>query len=173
MTILIDYREKKKSGIIGFCVRNNIPFKIVTLKNADYSFIGFDGNDYRDRIVIEKKSGKHYSGGGLSEIKGNLFDLATNDKGQTRLIQEFERIKAVGAECFLILENTKSLDEYSNVTCFIGQKRRFISNSAFKVKLDRFISAYLDEKHIIFCSEKDTGKEIIRIFNDYLTRKKQ
>lgn len=90
-TILIDSRERKNLHILKRLTELNQPFRIVTMKYADYSF-EWNGVDYRNLICVERKAN-------LTELCGNLA------KGKIRFEKEFSKAKVDKCKVVLMIED--------------------------------------------------------------------
>jgi ERCC4-type nuclease len=96
MIILYDTREQKNIHIINYFHSMGIKCEKTTFKFGDYSFI-CNGKNYQNKIVVERKNS-------LDEISNNF----TRKRDQFR--NEFWRVNAAGAKCFLIIENAVQQD---------------------------------------------------------------
>jgi len=135
LKIIIDTREHAEvicRYIIPYFNRNGIEFVFEKLDFGDYSFI-YNGVDYRDKFVIERKMS-------LVELAGNL------SKGRQRFEAEMLRAKEKGAKIILMVENGcwgGILDKTYNTK--FGVKAYYATLLSWRLKYDLTIDFVYDK----------------------------
>lgn len=180
ITILIDTREKQTHN--NFLLKkwlsdNGILWREQKLTAGDYSF-EIMGKSFEKEIVIERKSGKKLHGGGWTELKGNIMEKKTFDpltgEMNTRLTREFNKLCINKTIVFLLIENAKGFKDIQNAKSHA--KYFMISNDLFAFKFNKWLSEVNEKRfnnqlqpvEVVYCDSENTGKNILRIFNNYL-----
>lgn len=155
MKICVDSREhptkeaKKRWDAFG------VPYRIQALKSGDYTaeftlpngeWLCFD-----DIVLIERKMS-------IDEVCGNFC------QNRARFVREFERIKAIGAKVYLIVENASWEAIYAH------KYRSQMTPQALIASLTAWMARY--NAHIVFCKAETfpkLAKEILyREAKEYL-----
>lgn len=166
LIILIDSREKKKVAIRQKFINLGVKTEIIRLNTGDYSFV-YNGENYEDKFLIERKSGKTSNGGGYCELFGNLMS-----KDHIRLKSEFQR--AVNVEKFILLIENAQKDDWRSV-----KNRGRKTKSDFKLVFDKFIENRNFERgelnnpeiEIIFIEENQREVIILGLIKKFLQLK--
>ena len=97
--IIVDSRENENFLIMDFFNKQRIPYTIEKLDTGDYSFIvnpvieiGFEGADFRDLVVLERK-------GSITELSGNIA------QERERFCRELQRAKDSNMDFTILVED--------------------------------------------------------------------
>lgn len=164
MIFLIDTKEKKFDHIISFLKRKNINYIMQSLNVGDYSFI-FNGEDFSDRIIIERKANLdeivgNFTGHVLSTKKdeyGNYIKLSNRD----RFKREFLRMP-IGKK-YLLIENSNWGQIYRH------NYRSKIPPESLSASLYTFQHRY--NINVMFASKEYTPHIMYGVFFYYLREK--
>lgn len=160
MQIIVDSREQRNGLILEYFSNQGIAFKIKKLSEGDYSMSGFE-----NKVIVERKQS-------LTELSNNFT------KGRMRFEKEFIRAKESGAKVILLIEDEKGRermlerrekDKDKSLTAEQRQKGTWKSNfsaNSMIGSLQKWKERYGFD--ILFCSRKDSGREILNIFKKYL-----
>ena len=156
--IIIDSRERKYFHISSALQKKGYEYKINKLDAGDYSFY-FNGKDYREEFVIERKAS-------WVELYGNLVG-----KDRARIKREFRRLQSVKV-VILLIEEPKG---YEGID-FMKMNNYKMSRNRLRVAYKSFIEFRTYERanypveplKIVFCDKTKTAEIILKLINDYL-----
>ena len=147
MQIQIDSREKSRAirKIVEEFDRQDVKYFVSKLYVGDYV------NMERPLVLVDRKQ--------------NIAEIAQNaTSGHARVKRELERLKEIGGRMYFLIEQDrigdKKIESFEDIMLWTPK-----FGTINGVQIYRILRAWLAKYDIeyVFCSKKNTGKEIIRL----------
>lgn len=157
MQIQIDSREKSRAirKILGEFDRSGVKYFVSKLYVGDYV------NMEHPLVIIDRKQ--------------NIAEIAANaTSGHARLKRELERLKDIGGKMYFLIEQDtidgKPIEDLEDLMLWTP---RF--GEIEGVRVYRILRSWMAKYNIeyVFCSKKNTGREIIRLLTPEVGDEKQ
>lgn len=150
MQIQIDSREKSRAirKIIAEFDKQDVRYFVSKLYVGDYI------NMERPLVFIDRKQ--------------NIAEIAANaTSGHKRVKKELERLKEIGGKMFFLIEQEtidgKNIESLEDIMLWQPKYGEIIGERVYRI-LKSWEAKYNIE--FIFCSKRNTGKEIIRLLGE-------
>lgn len=166
---LLECHNEQKHHINEYFQLKKIRTMSFPFFTGDYSFMILPNHilkndqpiDFRDKFIIERKSGKLLVGGGFMELRNNIIGKHKEFKS------EFQRMTLVD-NVFLLIENAECLDDIYKVP----NKYRITTHDYAK----RFI-AFINNRNfersndikLVYTKIENSGETVLKLIFDYIT----